>query len=197
MSSLNNCVVCDNDGMKKKTLCFTSSCKKAKYTHEKIYKRSALSSSHHLYHKKKFVTSRMLGEASCPKRFSAAGGPGNLTRAIQKKGGLFSLGYSKRSIKGRLAHLGNSNGGLDKKHNSYNRYLARKVGNVLRNDKIKFETTDYSTMKKIRCANVDCSQHKCLVERMPNCSDTSKITGSKGNPAVAVSSSSCGCCVKI
>ena len=40
MSSMNNCVVCDNDGMKKKTLCFTSSCKKAKYTHEKIYKRT-------------------------------------------------------------------------------------------------------------------------------------------------------------
>ena len=52
MSSLDNCLVCDNDGMKKKTLCFTSSCEKAKYTHEKIYKRSALSSSHHLYHKK-------------------------------------------------------------------------------------------------------------------------------------------------
>ena len=167
MSSMNNCVVCDNDGMKKKTLCFTSSCKKAKYTHEKIYKRTALSSSHHLYHKKKFVSSKMLGEATCP----------------------------KRSIKGRLAHVGNSKGGSDKKHNSYDRYLARKVGNVLRNDRIKFETTDYSTMKKLRCAGVDCSQHKCLVERMPNCNDTTKITGSKGNPAVGVSTSSCSCCV--
>ena len=51
MSSLDNCVVCDNDGMKKKTMLYKL-CKKAKYTHKKIYKRTVLSSSHHLYHKK-------------------------------------------------------------------------------------------------------------------------------------------------
>ena len=124
----------------------------------------------------------------------SAGGPGDLTRAVQKRGGIF-LRLQQKICKRKITHVGNSKGGSDKKHNSYDRYLARKVGNVLRNDRIKFETTDYSTMKKLRCAGVDCSQHKCLVERMPNCNDTTKITGSKGNPAVGVSTSSCSCCV--
>ena len=89
------------------------------------------SSSEHLFNKKAFLVSSKVGESAIPKNLNQAGGPGDLTRAVQKRGGTFSFGIGKKSIRNRLNYSGNVKGGVDKKHNSYARFLARKVGEIL------------------------------------------------------------------
>lgn len=157
-------------------------CLDKRVTYNKINKRIGKSSSEYLLNKRASVVSKMVGEAATPTNLSQAGGPGDLTRAVQKRGGNFSFGKSNR-----LNYSGNKKGGVDKKHNSYARFLARKVGGVLRQDKIMNDTWNYSTNKKCT-AGPDCKTHKCRTERMPPTWNDTKATGKKGNPGTTIRS---------
>jgi hypothetical protein len=161
-------------------------CLDKRITYNKINKRIGKSSSEYLLNKRASVVSKMVGEAATPTNLSQAGGPGDLTRSVQKRGGNFSFGIGSKSVRNRLNYSGNKKGGVDKKHNSYARFLARKVGGVLRQDKIINDTWDYSTNKK--CTSGDCKTHKCRTERMPPTWDDTKATGKKGNPGITVRS---------
>ena len=143
------------------------------------------SSSEYLLNKKASVISKMVGEAATPINLNQAGGPGDLTRAVQKRGRTFSFGTSSRTIKNRLNYNGKNKGGVDKKHNSYARFLARKVGGVLRQDKIMDDTFNYKTRQKCT-TGPDCTNHKCRKERMPNSWADEKATGRSGNPGITV-----------
>ena len=165
-------------------------CLDKKITYNKINKRVRQSSSEYLSNKKAGIVSKMVGEAATPTNLSQAGGPGDLTRAVQRRGGMFSFGMGKQSVRNRLRYSGNKKGGVDKKHNSYARFLARKVGGVLRQDKIINDTWDYKNNKK--CAEGDtCVNHKCRTKRMPPTWNDAKATGRSGNPGVTVRST-CG-----
>ena len=106
-------------------------CLNKRNIYEQVHNRVRKSSSEHLLSKKAGVVSKMVGEGAMPKRLTQAGGPGDLTRGVQKRGGTFSFGIGSKSVQNRLRYKGG--GGVDKKHNSYDRYLARKKGWVLRN----------------------------------------------------------------
>ena len=153
--------------------------KRVKYG--KINNRVRKSSSEYLFNKKASVVSNMVGEAATPSHLNQAGGPGNLTRATQKRGGTFSFGIGLQSVQNRLRYNGGK--GVDKKHNSYARFLARKVGGVLRQDKIMNDTWDYSKGQKCTTGPT-CATHKCRTERMPPTWDDSKATGKSGNPGI-------------
>jgi hypothetical protein len=143
------------------------------------------SSSEHLFNKKALLVSGKVGESAIPKNLNQAGGPGDLTRAVQKRGGNFSLGISKKSVKNRLNYSGNAKGGVDKKHNSYARFLARKVGLALREDKM---TNDLKPG--------DCTENDCFTKRTPANWTDDNATGKSGNPGTTVRST-CGkksCC---
>ena len=115
------------------TFCNTpqNNCVSKRVLYGKINNRVRKSSSEYLLNKKASVISKMVGEAATPINLNQAGGPGDLTRAVQKRGRTFSFGTSSRTIKNRLNYNGKNKGGVDKKHNSYARFLARKVGGVL------------------------------------------------------------------
>ena len=158
-------------------------CVSTRVKYDKINNRVKKSSSEYLFNKKASVVSRMVGEAATPTNLSQAGGPGDLTRAIQKRGGGFSFGIGSKSVRNRLNYRGNKKGGVDKKHNSYARFLARKVGGVLRQDKIENDTWDYT--KKQKCdTGPNCKEHKCRTERMPPTWDDINATGKSGNPGI-------------
>jgi hypothetical protein len=107
---------------------------------KKIDKIVGTTSSSHLYKKKAIIINTFVGEGANPKNALQAGGPGDLWSSACK---------------------GNNCGGVDKKHNSYDRYLARKVGGVLRNEKSSYNSKNNLT---------GCLNNKCC-NRIPlNCS---------------------------
>lgn len=162
-------------------------CLDKRITYNKINNRVRKSSSEYLLNKKAGIVSKMVGEAATPTNLRQAGGPGDLTRAVQKRGGNFSFGIGSKSVRNRLNYSGNKKGGVDKKHNSYARFLARKVGGVLRQDKIMNDTWDYSINKKCT-KGPNCKDHKCRTERMPPTWKDPKATGKTGNPGTTVRS---------
>ena len=71
-----------------------------------------------------------------PKKILEAGGPGDLEASIQKNNYSFTFGksvcYNMGRLKNRIAYKNHY--GVDRKHGSYHRYLARRVGGVLRKE---------------------------------------------------------------
>jgi|UniRef100_A0A6C0IRL0 hypothetical protein len=97
-------------------------------------KPTNISSSHYTSSKKNLTVIKKDGENqtqivenNCTnnKGISNVGGPGDKTQAISKNNTYLMSGVSGLSNKRRLLVSGS---GVDKKHGSYNRYLARKVG---------------------------------------------------------------------
>ena len=97
-----------------------------------------MGSSQQLLKKKSKVVSQMVGQSAAPHHLKQAGGPGDLISAVQSTGGrinnsfksLRRVSYNLGSVKNRTAYNGKK--GVDRKHDSYARFLARKVGGVLR-----------------------------------------------------------------
>lgn len=133
---------------------------------KRIWKQSQMSASHGLFRKKTLLVSKMVGESACPDRLGQAGGPGDLWRSGKKKKG------------------------VDKKHGSYARYLARRVGGEFRKEKIRSKCWKNNKLVK----NID---KTCCENRIPTkekCGNLGDSLG-KGNPVVAVPAN-CGCCSK-
>jgi len=109
---------------------------------QKINKQTNLSSSHFISNKKSLVISKQVGQSANPQKLSQCGGPGDLWSSKNK-----------------------SKYGVDKKHGSYDRYLSRKKGGVLRKEKLpgifnnrQFLLTEY---------NNHCTSNSCCDNRIP------------------------------
>tara|TARA_B100001029_G_C15000517_1_gene417771 strand:+ start:239 stop:562 length:324 start_codon:yes stop_codon:yes gene_type:complete len=99
--------------------------------------KKSTSSSSYIFSKKSFTVTKndaenqsIIVSNNCPnnKGISNVGGPGNFTPAGYSDVtmiGLFGIRKKRRTF--------DTGSGLDKKHGSYDRYLARKTGWVLRN----------------------------------------------------------------
>ena len=103
---------------------------------KRIWKQSRMSSSQGLLRKRSLFVSQMVGQGSCPTALGEAGGPGDLQSAIQKSNYPPAIGkaagYNMGHLRNRVAYRNQS--GVDRKHDSYQRYLARKVGGVFRKE---------------------------------------------------------------
>jgi len=83
------------------------------------------------------MVSKQVGQGACPTALGEAGGPGDLQSSIQKSNYPPAVGkapcYNMGHLRNRVAYRNNV--GVDRKHDSYQRYLARRVGGVLRKEK--------------------------------------------------------------
>jgi hypothetical protein len=155
---------------------------------QRINRQVRMSGSLQIFKKKAAAVSRMVGQSAFPSHLSQVGGPGDLISSINLK---------KKS-------------GVDKKHGSYARFLARKTGGVLRAEQMDAvrQKTAYIhqprnrtgtgvscggglTTTKYFCALGDI----CCKNRIPSDCKDKRITCPQGNPGVGVSTK-CGCCSK-
>ena len=105
---------------------------------KRIWKQSRMSSSQGLLKRKSMMVSKQVGQGACPTALGEAGGPGDLQSAIQKsnyppahgKAACYNMGH----LRNRVAYRNKV--GVDRKHDSYQRYLARRVGGVFRKEKM-------------------------------------------------------------
>ena len=118
-------------------ICPKSQCKGIIENTKRINKQTGILGSLALYRRKAFVVSRESGKdtSNC----LSVGGPGDKVHSIEGtcpgnncKGATYRLPIAKT----RTANKGKK--GVDVKHNSYNRYLARRVGKVLKHETLKF-----------------------------------------------------------
>ena len=102
------------------------------YRTQKINKQVRMSSSQNLLRKKTLNVTRWLAQGEQP---TTAGGAGSSMNAGGTGDRVHSVQVSTRSgIRGNKARTEKrGDKGVDKKHDSYARYLARKTGKVLRN----------------------------------------------------------------
>lgn len=105
---------------------------------KRIWKQSRMSSSQGLLKRKTMMVSKQVGQGACPTALGEAGGPGDLQSAIQKSNYPPAVGraacYNMGHLRNRVAYRNNV--GVDRKHDSYQRYLARRVGGVFRKEKM-------------------------------------------------------------
>ena len=128
----NNCSSCPAGRCQKRTMYLDNL--------KRINRQVRTSSSLGLLRKKVLNVSRQVGQSAHPKYLSQAGGPGDLISAVQKtnscsfksncKGTTYRVPIAQR----RTAYKGDS--GVDRKHGSYARYLARRTGGVLRKESL-------------------------------------------------------------
>lgn len=126
-----------------------------KLTRTRINKQVSMSASLAMYKKKAAMVSRQVGQSACPKYLSKAGGPGDLQTAIQqtavnpyKKPCKRNCSYRMPILRTRTAYKGKK--GVDRKHGSYARYLARRVGGELRKEQMPKIVNRTTIMKQPR-----------------------------------------------
>ena len=147
-SYLNGCYTCPNGnstGISGENL----SCVVNVARHKRINKQSRMSSSMGLLKRRSMVVSKQIGQGApmnaCPipggfagyavgvvASFDQVGGPGDKWGSIQKSTPSRAACYNMGRLRNRTAYKNNS--GVDRKHGSYQRYLARRVGGVLRKE---------------------------------------------------------------
>jgi hypothetical protein len=108
---------------------------------DRIWNRVRMPSSQYRLRLKAMNVSKMVGQSACPTHLEQAGGPGDLQKAIQDSGrGACGTSrvctYNPGHIKARLSY--NNKSGVDRKHGSYARYLARRVGGELRKEMMPY-----------------------------------------------------------
>ena len=123
-SYLDNCYTCPNSTD-------ISNCVINASRRNRIWNQSRMSSSMGLLKRKSMVVSKQVGQSSNPSHLLRAGGPGDLQASIQKghypaAGG--AACYTMGRLKNRTAYKNNK--GVDRKHGSYHRFLARRVGEI-------------------------------------------------------------------
>ena len=117
--------------------------------------QNRLSASHALLNKKALIVSHLVGQSAIPNHLLQAGGPGDLWTS--KQSSTTGATYRLPITKVRTANKNNS--GVDKKHGSYDRYLARKVGGVLRKENMPYDKAD---------TYENCFNSQCCDNRIPS-----------------------------
>ncbi len=144
---LDNCYVCPNgnstsiDGT---SPAFTGkNCVVNVARHKRINRQSRMSSSMGLLKRRSMVVSKQIGQGApmygdinhvsgTVASFTQVGGPGDKWGSIQKSTARRAICYNMGHLRNRTAYRNNS--GVDRKHGSYQRYLSRRVGGVLRKE---------------------------------------------------------------
>lgn len=120
--------------------CPTTDCERVRIKEDnekRIRKEVQKSASEATIARRRGIVSKMVGESACPDNLSQAGGPGDLARSTQAScRGLdgepidcATVSYNLGRIKTRTRYKNHE--GVDKKHNSYERYTSRLAGAVL------------------------------------------------------------------
>lgn len=192
----------------------TDNCRVNKSRLKKINKQVRTDASLGLFKRRSLIVSKQVGQSADPNKLLQAGGPGDLQKSIQKSNIPAAIGkaacYNMGRIRNRIAY--NNKSGVDKKHGSYNRYLARKVGGILRREnmpkvinKLAFigqprvrTLTKCSCGKKQtkpKCSTTEnANDLKCCKNRIPNCNQQSLFTGKNGMKRTCVAGGRCNCC---
>jgi len=148
-SYLDNCYVCPNGNSTsfKDLSPGDRGCVANVARYKKINKQSRMSSSMGLLKRRSMVVSKQIGQGApmygdvnhapgTVAGFTQVGGPGDKQGSIQKSNVPKAVGraacYNMGRLRNRTAYKNNS--GVDRKHGSYQRYLARRVGGVLRKE---------------------------------------------------------------
>lgn len=111
--------------------------------HKRINRQSRMSSSMGLLKRRSMVVSKQIGQGAPMNAgqnhpvgtiasFIQVGGPGDKWGSIQKSTPSREACYNMGRLRNRTAYKNNS--GVDRKHGSYQRYLSRRVGGVLRKE---------------------------------------------------------------
>ena len=111
--------------------------------HKRINRQSRMSSSMGLLKRRSMVVSKQIGQGApmygdinhvsgTVASFTQVGGPGDKWGSIQKSTARRAICYNMGHLRNRTAYRNNS--GVDRKHGSYQRYLSRRVGGVLRKE---------------------------------------------------------------
>lgn len=188
---LDNCYVCPNGNS-------TSDCTINAIRRRRINNQSRMSSSMGLLKKRSLVVSKQVGQCAKPKNLLTAGGPGDLAAAMQKSNYPKAVGraacYNMGRLRNRTAYKNNR--GVDRKHGSYNRYLARRVGGVLRAEQMPaiINKTAFIGQPRIRSGTrCDCNKkpttkkctattydkdYACCNNRIPKCGSDGGIQDS-------------------
>jgi len=136
----NNCQEC-NSCSSNCTSCPKGACQsRSMYLNNmnRINKQVRMASSLGILKLKAMNVSRQVGQSANPFALIQAGGPGDLISSIQKTNNCGNLTSCKTTTyrlpiaQRRTANKNKS--GVDKKHGSYTRYLARRTGGVLRKE---------------------------------------------------------------
>jgi hypothetical protein len=132
-SYLDNCYTCPNGNSTDISNCVINTSRR-----NRIWNQSRMSSSMGLLKRKSMVVSKQVGQSANPRHLLRAGGPGDLQASIQKSNYPKAVGkaasYNMGHLKNRTAYKNNK--GVDRKHGSYHRFLARRVGGVLRQEQM-------------------------------------------------------------
>ena len=146
---------------------------------KRIWRQARMSASQSLALRKRGVVSKIVGQSACPTRLLQAGGPGDLTRSVQascrnvagQPSNCSGLRYSMRNLVVRTANKSDS--GVDLKHGSYARYLARKTGGVLRQEQMPHirNRTARIGQPRNRTGTSACTNPCGGVETTPQCGD--------------------------
>lgn len=169
-----------------------------KYELQRINKQVRQDSSLAIMKRRVGVVNKLVGQSANPGHLGQAGGPGDLTSSIQKPGGNGGLcTYRMFTKNARVQNKGHS--GVDKKHGSYARYLARRVGGELRKEKLPnvvrktavikqprsrtgFSSGVSSNSNILRATTSDKSGiYKCCDNRIPNRNTYSNGTRGMGS----------------
>ena len=155
--------------------CPTTSCQFVSIHNQnakRINKQVRMSGSLQIFKRKAAAVSRIVGQSAHPGHLSQAGGPGDLISAVERRGRkpvggpsiqpqeLRKVTYNMGSLRNRLAPTGKS--GVDKKHGSYARFLARKTGGVLRKEQmpqVKKRKASIHQPRNRTGTKVTCRQH--------------------------------------
>jgi len=165
---LDNCYVCPNGNSIDASACVINTSRR-----KRINRQSRMSSSMGLLKRKSMVVSKQVGQCANPRKLLISGGPGDLVASIQASNYPKAVGraacYNMGHLRNRTAYKNNR--GVDRKHGSYQRYLARRVGGVLRTEKMPhvMNKTAYIGQPRTRTGTrCDCNKKlttkKCLNE---------------------------------
>lgn len=203
---------------------YTKNPTKVKYIQKfnllRINKQVRQDSSTGIMKKRVGIVSKMVGQSANPSHLAQAGGPGDLTSSIQKCGN-GKTSYRMPIKYARVQNKGHS--GVDKKHGSYARYLARRVGGELRKEimpsvvgrtayikqpRSRTGTScgvtsltnimdgNYKTKDKSSIYNKNCCNNRIPTISQYNSRDAGKLTGFYGSKfQLGSQGGHCSCCL--
>jgi hypothetical protein len=156
----------------------------------KINKQTNLSSSHFLSKKKSLQISRHVGESANPASLLQCGGPGDLWTSRQNITSkvTYRLPITKTRTQNKHHY------GVEKKNGSYDRYLSRKVGGILRKEVMPNVIANRNSLSTEY--NNCFSNKKCCDNRIPNncksCTEPNTLcNGCFGNNTQGVAQTTC------
>ena len=175
-SYLNGCYTCPNGNITSKNggdlYTLAQGCSVLTSRRKRIWNQSRMSSSMGLLKRKSMMVSKQVGQCADPTHLLTTGGPGDLAASMQKSNYPPAVGkaacYNMGRLRNRTAYKNNR--GVDRKHGSYQRHLARRVGGVLRAEKMPrvMNKTAYIGQPRTRTGTrCDCNKKlttkKCLI----------------------------------